>query len=205
METTLSTPVDYYFTPQSPWTYLGHERFAQIARAASAKVRVLPIDLGGKVFPVSGGLPVGQRAPQRQAYRLLELQRYSDHLRAPINVKPKYFPVSGDESARLIIAVDLHDGSDAAMKISGAVFSAVWVRERHIADEKVLAELLAECGLDPARLEQSRSQAVQERYEANTQQAIDAGVFGAPSYVVDGEIFWGQDRLDFVERRLALG
>jgi 2-hydroxychromene-2-carboxylate isomerase len=205
METNLSITVDYYFTPQSPWTYLGHERFAQIARAADAKVRVLPVDLGGKVFPVSGGLPVGQRAPQRQAYRLLELQRYSDHLRAPINVKPKYFPVSGDESARLIIAVDMHDGSDAAMKISGAVFSAVWVRERHIADEKVLAELLAECGLDPARLEQSHSQAVQERYEANTQQAIDAGVFGAPSFVVNGEIFWGQDRLDFVERRLALG
>ena len=201
----MSTPVDYYFTPQSPWTYLGHERFAQIARAADATVRVLPIDLGGKVFPISGGLPVGQRAPQRQAYRLLELQRYSDHLRAPINVKPKYFPVSGDESARLIIAVDLHDGSDAAMKISGAVFSAVWVRERHIADEKVLAELLAECGLDAARLEQSHSQTVQARYEVNTQQAIDAGVFGAPSYVVDGEIFWGQDRLDFVERRLALG
>ena len=204
-ETRLTKTVDYYFTPQSPWTYLGHERFAQIARAADAQVRVLPVDLGGKVFPVSGGLPVGQRAPQRQAYRLLELQRYSDYLRAPINVKPAYFPVSGDESARLIIAVDLHDGSDAAMKISGAVFSAVWVRERHIADEKVLAELLAECGLDPARLEQSHSQAVQERYEANTQQAIDAGVFGAPSYVVDGEIFWGQDRLDFVERRLALG
>jgi 2-hydroxychromene-2-carboxylate isomerase len=201
----LTQTVDYYFTPQSPWTYLGHERFAQIARAADATVRVLPVDLGGKVFPVSGGLPVGQRAPQRQAYRLLELQRYSDHLRAPINVKPRYFPVSGDESARLIIAVDLHDGSDAAMKISGAVFSAVWVRERHIADDKVLAELLAECGLDAARLEQSHSQAVQERYEANTQQAIAAGVFGAPSYVVDGEIFWGQDRLDFVERRLALG
>ena len=201
----MNTTVDYYFTPQSPWTYLGHERFAQIARAANASVRVLPIDLGGKIFPISGGLPVGQRAPQRQAYRLVELQRYSDHLRAPMNIKPKYFPVGGDESARLIIAVDLHDGSDAAMKISGAVFSAVWVRERNIADEKVLAELLVECGLDAARLEQSHSQAVQERYEANTQQAIDAGVFGAPSYVVEGEIFWGQDRLDFVERRLALG
>ena len=204
-ETPLNTSVDYYFTPQSPWTYLGHERFAQVARAANAKVRVLPIDLGGKVFPISGGLPVGQRAPQRQAYRLVELQRYSDHLRAPINLKPKYFPVGGDDASRLIIAVDLHDGSDAAMKIAGAVFGAVWVRERHIGDEKVLAELLAECGLDPARLEQSHSQAVQERYEANTQQAIDAGVFGAPSYVIDGEIFWGQDRLDFVERRLALG
>jgi len=205
METILNTPVDYYFTPQSPWTYLGHERFSQMARAAGAKVRVLPIDLGGKVFPISGGLPLGQRAPQRQAYRLLELQRYSDYLHAPINVKPKYFPVGGDESARLIIAVDLHDGSDAAMKIAGAVFSAVWVQERHIADEKVLAELLVECGLDAARLEQSHSQAVQAQYEANTQQAIDAGVFGAPSFVIDGEIFWGQDRLDFVERRLALG
>ena len=71
----MSTTVDYYFTPQSPWTYLGHERFAQIARAFGASVRVLPIDLGGKVFPISGGLPLGQRAPQRQAYRLLELQR----------------------------------------------------------------------------------------------------------------------------------
>ena len=205
METTLTTTVDYYFTPQSPWTYLGHERFAQIARAANAAVRVLPIDLGGKIFPISGGLPLGQRAPQRQAYRLVELQRYSDHQRAPLNIKPKYFPVGGDDASRLIIAVDLHDGSDAAMKISGAVFSAVWVRERSITDEKVLAELLRECGLDAARLEQSHSPAVQTRYEANTQQAIDAGVFGAPSYVVNGEIFWGQDRLDFVERRLAMG
>jgi 2-hydroxychromene-2-carboxylate isomerase len=88
------------------------------------------------------------------------------------------------------------------MKIGGAIFSAVWVRERHIADEKTLAELLAECDLPAERLEQAFSQAVQERYEANTQQAIDAGVFGAPSYVIDGELFWGQDRLDFVERKL---
>ena len=155
----MSLPVDYYFTPQSPWAYLGHARFAQIARAAGAAVRVLPIDLGGKVFPVSGGLPLGQRAPQRQAYRLIELQRHADFLHLPIHVKPKFFPVSGDDASRLIIAVDLHDGVDAAMKISGAVFSACWAQERHIASEKVLAELLAECGLDAARLEQSYSQA----------------------------------------------
>ncbi|MFC5520240.1 2-hydroxychromene-2-carboxylate isomerase [Polaromonas jejuensis] len=199
----MSKIVDYYFTPQSPWTYLGHARFAEIARQASATVRVLPIDLGGKVFPISGGLPLGQRAPQRQAYRLLELRRYSDYLRAPLNPKPRYFPVSGDDASRLIIAVDLHDGSDAAMRMGAAIFKAVWAEERHIASEKVLAELLAECGLPAARLEQSYSQAAQERYEANTQQAIEAGVFGAPSYVVDGELFWGQDRLDFVERKLA--
>ncbi|MFZ3141477.1 2-hydroxychromene-2-carboxylate isomerase [Polaromonas sp.] len=198
----MSTSIDYYFTPQSPWTYLGHERFAQIARAAGAKVRVLPIDLGGKVFPISGGLPLGQRAPQRQAYRLLELRRHADFLGLPLKVKPRYFPVSGDDASRLIIAVDLHDGTDAAMRISGAIFSALWAQERHIASEKVLAQLLDDCGLDGARLEQSYSQAVQERYENNTAQAIEAGVFGAPSYVVAGELFWGQDRLDFVERRL---
>ena len=198
----MSKIVDYYFTPQSPWTYLGHGRFSEIARAAGATVRVLPIDLGGKVFPISGGLPLGQRAPQRQAYRLVELQRYSDHLGAPLNLKPKYFPVTGDDAARLIIAVDLHDGSDAVMQIGAAIFRAVWVQERHIADEKVLAELLAETGLPAGRLEQSFSQQVQEQYEANTQRAIDAGVFGAPTYVIDGELFWGQDRLDFVERRL---
>lgn len=199
----MSRSVDYYFAPQSPWTYLGHERFAAILRASGASVRVLPIDLGGKVFPISGGLPVGQRAPQRQAYRLVELQRYSKFLNAPLNLKPKYFPVNGDNAARLIIAVDLHDGPADAMRITGAVLAAVWAQERHIDDEKVLAQLLAEHGLDAARLEQSHSQAVQVRYEANTQAAIDAGVFGAPSYVIDGEIFWGQDRLGFVERTLS--
>jgi 2-hydroxychromene-2-carboxylate isomerase len=201
-EKTLSTTVDYYFTPQSPWTYLGHERFARLARAAGAAVRVLPIDLGGKVFPISGGLPLGQRAPQRQAYRLLELKRYSQFHGLPLNVKPKFFPVSGDDASRLIIAVDLHDGAEAAMKISGAIFTALWAQERHIADEKVLAELLTECGLNGARLDQSYSQAAQERYEINTEQAIEAGVFGAPSYLIEGELFWGQDRLGFVERKL---
>jgi carboxymethylenebutenolidase len=195
--------VDYYFAPQSPWAYLGHQRFADIARQAGASIRVMPIDLGGKVFPISGGLPLGQRAPQRQAYRLLELQRFSQHLGAPLQLKPKYFPVSGDDAARLIIAVDLAQGADAAMAVAGAVLSACWAQERNMADEKVLAELLAEQGLPAALLEKSHSQAVQERYDAYTQAAIDAGVFGAPSYVIEGEIFWGQDRLDFVERALA--
>lgn len=195
--------VDYYFAPQSPWAYLGHQRLADIARRTSANIRVMPMDLGGKVFPISGGLPLGQRAPQRQAYRLVELQRFSEHLGAPLHVKPKYFPVGGDDAARLIIAADMAQGADAAMAVAGAVLSACWAQERNIADEKVLTELLAEQGLPAALLEKSHSQAVQERYDAYTQAAIDAGVFGAPSYVIDGEIFWGQDRLDFVERALA--
>ena len=195
--------VDYYLAPQSPWAYLGHQRLADIVQRTGATVRVMPIDLGGKVFPISGGLPLGQRAPQRQAYRLVELQRFSVHLNAPLNLKPKYFPVGGDDAARLMIAVDLAQGAPSAMKVAGAILAACWAQERNIADEKVLAQLLSEQDLPAALLEQSHSQAVQERYETYTQAAIDAGVFGAPSYVIDGEIFWGQDRLDFVERVLS--
>ena len=195
--------VQYYFAPQSPWTYLGHLRFWDVARKHGARIEVLPVDLGGKVFPVSGGLPLGKRAPQRQAYRLLEMKRFAEHLHAPMNLQPRFFPVAGDDAARLIIAVELADGADAAMHITDAVLRAVWVEERNIADEATLAALLAERELPARRLEESHSQAVAERYEANTQRAIDAGVFGAPSYVLGGEIFWGQDRLDFVERALA--
>ena len=200
----MSPTIDYYFAPQSPWTYLGHQRFRDIARNAGASIRVLPVDLGGKVFPVSGGLPLSKRAPQRQAYRLQELQRFSRWLDVPLNLQPHYFPVSGDDAARLIIAVDMKDGSEAAMSIAGAVMRAVWVEQRNIADEATLASLLAEQSLPAARLDDAHSQAAHERYEIDTQQAIEAGVFGAPSYVIDGEIFWGQDRLDFVERRLSM-
>lgn len=199
----MSHSVDYYFAPQSPWAYLGHQRFQTILQKSGASVRVMPIDLGGKVFPISGGLPLGQRAPQRQAYRLTELARFSKWLGAPLHLKPTFFPVSGDDAAKLIIAVDMAEGANAAMAISGAILSAVWSQQRNIADEKTLVELLKEQSLPASCLEQAYSQATQERYETYTQMAIDAGVFGAPSYVVNGEIFWGQDRLDFVERVLA--
>ena len=160
------------------------------------------MDLGGKVFPISGGLPLGQRAPQRQAYRLVELKRFSEHLNAPLNLHPRYFPVGGDDASRLIIAVDLLQGTEAALNITGAILSAVWSQERNIADPAVLAQLLDEQGLPAQALQKSQSQAVQECYERYTYEAIETGVFGAPSYVVGGEIFWGQDRLDFLERRL---
>jgi 2-hydroxychromene-2-carboxylate isomerase len=196
--------VDYYFAPQSPWAYLGHQRLRDVAKAAGASVRVLPVDLGGKVFPISGGLPLGQRAPQRQAYRLVELKRFSEHLNAPLNLHPRYFPVGGDDASRLIIAADLVHGDQASLDLAGAILGAVWAQERNIADPAVLGQLLSEQGLSSQVQDKAQSQEVQERYEQYTRQAIDAGVFGAPSYVVEGEIFWGQDRLDFLQRRLSM-
>ena len=198
----MSYVIDYYLAPQSPWAYLGHPRFADMARAAGAHINVRPVDLGGKVFPVSGGLPLAMRAPQRQAYRLVELKRFSAHLGMPLNLHPAHFPVAGDDAARLIIAVDQADGADAAMALTGALLSAVWAEQRNIADARELAAVLAACGLPANRLDDARGPAAQARYEADTQRAVEAGVFGAPTYVVDGEMFWGQDRLDFLQRRL---
>jgi carboxymethylenebutenolidase len=194
--------IDYYFAPQSPWTYLGHARLAALAKAAGATVRMLPSDLG-RVFPVSGGLPLGKRAPQRQAYRLVELRRFADHLGLPLNLHPAHFPVSPDDAARLIIAVDRLDGTDAAMALAGRVMRGVWADERDIASAEALGAMLAEEGLAARRLDDARSPEVQARYDANTEQAIETGIFGAPTYVVEGEMFWGQDRLDFVARRLG--
>jgi 2-hydroxychromene-2-carboxylate isomerase len=197
----MSKTVDYYFVPLSPWTYLGHQRFVQIAKAAGATVRVLPMDLG-KVFPVSGGLPLGKRAPQRQTYRLVELERFSKALHLPLNLHPKFFPVAGDPAAKLIIAVDMQLGAEAALTLTGALLTAVWHEERDIADVATLAALLSEHQLDPACLALSNTPEVQARYDSYTQSAIDAQVFGAPTYLIDGEMFWGQDRLDFVAQKL---
>ena len=202
MEPPMPKTVDYYFAPQSPWTYLGHQRFTEISRAAGATVNVLPADFG-QVFAVSGGLPLAQRAPQRQAYRLVELRRFSEALALPLNLHPKHFPVPGDKAARLILAVAAREGSDAAMRLTHAVLRAVWVEERDIGDASTLGALLGETGLPAERLAESLTQTVAQRYMQVTRQAIDAGVFGAPTYVVDGELFWGQDRLDFVERALT--
>ena len=128
-------------------------------------------------------MPLAKRAPQRQAYRLVELKRFSEHLGRPLNLHPRYFPVASDDAAKLIIAVDSHDGSDAAMRIAGAILRGVWVEEKNIADPAVLQSLLEASGLPARRLDDSQSQAVHERYEQDSQRAIDSGVFGAPTYV----------------------
>ena len=195
-------PIEYFMVPNSPWTCLGHARFVDIAQSAGASIEMLPIDLG-KIFPLSGGLPLGKRAPQRQAYRLMELARFKQHLGLPIHIQPQYFPVNADLATRLLIAVQMADGAQAGLTFGGALLNAVWLQQRDIADSATLAALLAEHALPAQRLNDASSAAVAERLEANTQRAIDRGVFGAPMYVVGDELFWGQDRLDFVARKLA--
>ena len=189
--------IDYYFSPVSPWTYLGHARFAEIAARHGASVNAKPVDYG-VIFPVSGGLPLGKRAPQRQAYRLVELARWRDHLGLPLTIKPAYFPVDGSQGAYLIA------GADAAKQMAVAldVLSAVWVREENIADAAVLAAIASRHGVEDLP---SAIAAGKAAYEGNTQEALALNVFGAPTYVYKGELFWGQDRLDFLDRALARG
>jgi 2-hydroxychromene-2-carboxylate isomerase len=199
----VSHSVDYYFAPQSPWMFLGHARFRDLLTRTGTAVRVLPVDYG-RIFPVSGGLPLPQRAPQRQAYRLVELRRFSQFLGIPLNVQPRHFPVAGDPAGLLITAVALADGADPALDLTGAIAAAIWQRELDVADAAVLAQLLHELGLPATRLNEAASDPVRQAYDEHTRQAIDAGVFGAPSYVIDGEIFWGQDRLGLLEQRLTM-
>lgn len=193
--------VDYYFTPVSPWAFLGHDRFAALLRETGAAVQVRPVDYG-VIFPASGGLPLPKRAPQRQAYRLVELRRWADHLGIALNPQPAFFPVDGSAATLLVVATALAHGSPAALDLSGRIGRAIWVEQRNVADPAVLDALLAEAGLPATLRAHAASPEVAARFAADTHRAMDAGVFGAPSYVVDGEVFWGQDRLDFLARRL---
>ncbi len=195
--------LDYFMAPTSPWTYLGHQRLRDLCAGHAIPIRMMPIDLG-KVFPQSGGLPLPQRAPQRQAYRLVELARWRDVTGLPLNVQPRFFPVGGDDAALVLIGAQLHHGDLAALDLAGRVLRAVWAEDRNIADLQVMAALIAEAGLDGEAIAARRSDAL-VRYEANTKEAIARQVFGAPWYVWQDEPFWGQDRLDFLERALAAG
>ncbi|HEY0062720.1 MAG TPA: 2-hydroxychromene-2-carboxylate isomerase [Telluria sp.] len=198
----MSKTITYYMTPLSPWTYLGHARLVALAERKDAPVDIKPVDLG-RVFSVSGGLPLAKRTPQRQAYRLLEMARHAAHLGLPMHVQPMFFPVPPDAAAKLIIAARTSLGADAALALAGAIMRALWAEEKNIADEDTLVQVADLLGYDGRMLMKSAQTAgVQEQLDKNTDEAIAANVFGAPWYVVDGEGFWGQDRLDFVERAL---
>ena len=197
--------IDYYASLNSPWTHLGAVRIEALAAKYGAAMRIYPVDFGS-IFAASGGLPLPKRAPQRQAYRLQELRRWRDHLDIPINIQPKYFPSSEALTSGCVIAVRETVDDAAAIRLAHRVLRAVWQDETSPADPATLAALITDCGLDAdAVMKLGAEPRWAERRIADTQAALDRGVFGAPSYVIGDEIFWGQDRLEFVERHLARG
>src|SRR5690606_7189310 len=140
--------IEYYFSPASPWPYLGHHRLQAIAARHGARTDPRHLSLNKSSFRETGGLPLKQRAPQRQACRLVELKRWSEYLGVPLNVQPKHFPVADDEPASLMIAAAIDmAGNEAALKLLGAVYRAVWVEERDITEPATLVQLARECGL----------------------------------------------------------
>ncbi len=197
--------IDYYASLNSPWTHMGAARIEAMAAAHGASLRIYPVDFG-EIFANSGGLPLPERSPQRQAYRLQELARWRDHLGIPIHIQPKHFPSSEALSAPCVIAIRDTIGDQHAIRLAHAVLKAVWQRELNPGRPGDAGD--ADQGMRPGSRtgdQTRRRKRWAERRDADTKAALARGVFGAPSYVIGEDIFWGQDRLDFVERRLARG
>lgn len=199
----MATHIDYYLSLVSPFTYLGHGRFEELARQYGAEVSYRPADLLA-VFEETGGLPVPKRSPQRQAYRMQELKRWRDYLGLPMNVQPRHFPVPDAEAGKVVIAAGQAGQHPGAL--IGNFLRAVWEQERDISDADTIRAIVTETGLDAdALLQAAQSPEVAAERDRNTREAIERGVFGAPTWVIGEELFWGQDRLDFLERALAAG
>jgi 2-hydroxychromene-2-carboxylate isomerase len=198
----MTTTIDYYMTLNSPWTYLGSALFAGIAARNNVTVNVKPAKFG-PIFEQTGGLPLPKRSPQRRAYRMMELKRWREVRGLPLTLEPRYFPCDDTAATRLVIAARLR-GEDAH-KLSLELGRAIWEREETLADPAVISLAAKRAGLDAAALRAGgpSDAELDARHDQFTQEALTAGVFGAPSFVLpSGEIFWGQDRLELLERAL---
>jgi len=199
----MSRTIDYLFTLMSPWAYLGFDRFHAIAKARDATIRYRPVMLL-EVFNETGGLPLAKRPPTRQAYRFMELQRWRAARNLPLTLRPKCFPFDAALADRITLAL-VETGHSPEVYLRAA-HRAIWAEERNLADESEIAALLVGAGQDAERvIAVAKSEEIIGQYAGNRGWALEAGVFGAPSYVLDGEIFWGQDRLDLLDHALASG
>lgn len=193
--------IDYYFVTLSPWTYLAGSRLEAIAEKHGASVTYKPCDLG-RVFKATGGLPLGERAQARRDYRMQELRHWRAALGMDLTLEPAHFPTNPAPSSYAIIAAQAAGGGDVG-KLTQNLLRACWAEEKDIADNGVIRDCLTRAGFDPELADSGLLQGA-TTYEANADEAIKAGVFGAPFYLVDGvEKFWGQDRLDMLELFLA--
>lgn len=197
----MRTNIDYYFTVTSPWSYLGDIRVREVAAHCNATLQHRPVN-AGEIFSKTGGLSLKDRSAERQAYRLRELARWRERLKIKLNLEPKFFPASSQLADKVIIAVR-GSGIDPA-PLTNAFMRTVWVEDENIADPEVVKTVLDAQGLDAVILMASAQQEETARLLAtNTEEAISRGVFGLPSYVTAHDLFWGQDRLEFLESSLT--
>ncbi len=193
--------IDYYFSTLSPYVYLAGQRLEEIAARHGVAITYKPVDIGA-VFARTGGTPLPERSPARQAYRLQELRRQSSKAGLPLTLKPAFFPTNPAPSSYAVIAAQGAGGGDLGALVHG-LLRACWAEERDIAEERVVQDCLSAAGFDPG-LTMSGLLSGAETYARNTEDAVAAGVFGAPFYVCeDGEMFWGQDRLGDLDAHLA--
>jgi 2-hydroxychromene-2-carboxylate isomerase len=193
--------IDYYFSTVSPWAYLAGTRLEEMAARHGASITYKPVDLG-QLFPRTGGVALPERHPSRQEYRLQELARQSRKLGMALNPRPAFWPVNGAPAAYAIIAAQSAGGGDVGTLAHG-VLRALWAEERNIAEEETISACLAEAGFDPGLADKGLLMGA-ETYARNTEEAVMAGVFGSPFYVVStGQKFWGQDRLEDLDLHLA--
>jgi len=196
--------IEYYFTVISSWSYIGSRRIRALAEQHNARIVYKPVDLM-HVFSVSGGLPVGERAPQRQAYRLLEIERWTRRNNLPMNKHPKNRP-NPSLAHRVLLAAISESGHDSR-SVHDFVLrcqDTVWVDDGDIADPATIIENANQSGLDGVRLLEraEKDEDLSKQEQALTQEAIDKQYFGAPTYVYRGEPFWGQDRLDMLDEMI---
>ncbi len=193
--------IDYFVTMISPWTFIGHDRFVEIAAQGAAEIRIKPIHIG-KVFELTGGTPAAKRSAQRKAYRFQEMTRWKRRLGlTTLNIDPPHFPVSDITANRMVIAEAHGDGEP--LRLAAAFMRGVWVEDRDISDETALREIAEKAGFDGAALlAAAAGDGVKDQFRANTSEAVERGVFGCPTYIIGDEVFWGQDRLDFVAEAL---
>ena len=195
--------LDYYFSLLSPWAYIGHASFMDIARRHGVTVNYKPVALA-QVFTDTGGLPLAKRHPARQRYRIFELQRWREKRGLSFHLHPKFWPFDGNLADRFVIAT-VAGGHDPDRFLRGS-FAAIWEREQNLGEERTLIDLGRAAHLPATELfAAAKADAAQKRYEANVRDAIAADAFGSPCYVLDGEVFWGQDRLELLDDALASG
>ncbi|QJD17973.1 2-hydroxychromene-2-carboxylate isomerase [Paracoccus sanguinis] len=191
--------IDYYFSTISPWAYLAGDRLEQIAARHGAGITYRPLDLM-QLFDRTGGQRPQDRHPARLAYRNQDLPRVAAHLGMPIRLD---VPMTNMAPSSYAVIAAQEGGADVGTLVQG-ILAARFVEGRDVADDAVIRDVLAATGHDPAIADRGLFTGA-EIYGRNLERAVAAGVFGSPFYIVaeSGEMFWGQDRLDYLDRHLA--